>query len=348
MDPDNLQPLSNGRSITSWQALKPLCKNHSAIVFPPSKLPIAIPPSLSDRIIPTSPSFTIFREQKSIIEEDSDDEASDLSGQANKSVWEESLADRQIEPASTIMHALVTKLAGLNLEFTSQSRLAQNFLLFPKLPPELRLYIWELAMPEATGPDKRRIIGLRGLHDLPRDNKHSRHIVRLQAQKQSKKKIVDFCVAQVRTGNDHGTSPEVFDVTLLQACQESRHVYLKRYPYSIPTRGGGDIRFNEQSIIFFENGLDCLYAMGCMRQYRIWAQQVKYLALTSSTFARRTSRPISAIPLIFNSLEQLICVAHPSTWGHLKPRLAGLEAALSSSCKRYRGFLKPPKLMIQG
>ncbi|TGJ79536.1 hypothetical protein E0Z10_g9224 [Xylaria hypoxylon] len=156
-----------------------------------------------------------------------------------------------------------------------------SFPQFSRLPPELRVMIWEAVDPHLK----------------------------------SKGRVLDFYVHNIKTQVDlwesatlsHQTAPAR---ALLATNKESRCIALQHYPDAIQLRGGlGDVRFNSSNdIIFLRKALPVDYFDGV----GLWTDRIKYLALEYSCTQSPEFYPFFYpdggidIPQAFSKLEAVI------------------------------------------
>ena len=111
-----------------------------------------------------------------------------------------------------------------------------EFKLFSKLPSELRIQVWKLALPLKEDQDGRRVISillLRSLRIFPR-----------------------FLVDASGFSPLGHTSPQWRDLRLLSTCRESRIIFLETFKHSIELGYGSRpqvIRFDDRATIFVRN-----------------------------------------------------------------------------------------------
>jgi hypothetical protein len=126
------------------------------------------------------------------------------------------------------------------LDPTSSATALTEFKLFPKLPTELRLKVFEYAIPTSKKGEKRVIRVIPFMEgSLPYDFK-----VTFKIQKRSGERRVRGTL----------TSTKIYDIGLLGACKESRQVFLKAFENcpSLSTIDGGIIRFHQDTYIYLQ------------------------------------------------------------------------------------------------
>lgn len=132
-------------------------------------------------------------------------------------------------------HAMATQL-----DPTSSATALTEFKLFPKLPTELRLKVFEYAIPTSKKGEKRVIRVIPFMEgSLPYDFKVTFKILKKSGEGQVRGTL---------------TSTEIYDIGLLRACKECRQAFLKAFENcpSLSTIDGGIIRFHQDTYIYLQ------------------------------------------------------------------------------------------------
>ena len=133
-----------------------------------------------------------------------------------------------------------------------------NFTLFSKLPKELRLIIFEFALPD-TGPC---ILPLALYYNMPFPV-HPEWIERREKRLQGTLGLETSYPIR----HDHS-------IRLLSTCQESRLVYINQFCYNLPTGEERVIRFNGDCVVYIDNFAVLIYKLVEMNNAKQLPEQV--------------------------------------------------------------------------
>ena len=223
------------------------------------------------------------------------------------------------------------------------SKAATTFDLFPKLPAELRLTIWEMAVPSSKNEKGRRII--RGHFDFARTS----HV--------KQRKGLSVFVYPSWDEFPRSTSTSVFDIGMAKACVESREVYLKALEHVIPIEPNpkldGVVHFDKETTFYLcYLDLDLRYSAildAFDKGWGIskWASNLRKLAVNASVLDDPPTWSgylnFSAILLGFIHLEELVVVDGRQKDPRVAIQIKKLRHELKFYRKNYPEYSMPTK-----
>ncbi|KAF4636954.1 hypothetical protein G7Y89_g1130 [Cudoniella acicularis] len=167
-----------------------------------------------------------------------------------------------------------------------------RFLLFPKLPVELRLMIWKLALPNGTRDDGERFFSLRAHHfHHVKPDRHMK-IIFSTGEKDICRRAVNYAGhrdAEMLVEEAVNDEMDMRNVTLLKVSRESRGVFLKNFPNSLSTKWGGKAYFNDNTTLHLTNfdfELNRILARAVERGYKLPDfSQIRTLAIRQQIIA---------------------------------------------------------------
>jgi hypothetical protein len=224
------------------------------------------------------------------------------------------------------------ELAGLHLHEESET-VPQNdfnsFTPFPKLPVELRLAIWKLALPNGQDEDRNRVFLVRAYNNPTRiagaNTPQSRILVSTGSpnpylywdQPEKDRAARELKMQRYRS--------DMLDLSFLATCHESRNVFIERFNTTLPACNNGLMRFDDQTTIWFENllsqdflpSLEAKYeGANPAESYRLpeWFSTIRRLCITSprGDMMLQRWRDIWKLLLNFTALES--CKLEVSTF----------------------------------
>jgi hypothetical protein len=243
------------------------------------------------------------------------------------------LRQRPLVPAQPTAKKLRTSIPQLVEDAAAEPQESMSFELFPKLPSEIRLKVFE----EAASKDVQMLRVHATLHH-------------------SDPEMGVYLTFKIR--------PELMasrNFGLLGACMMSRQVYLKLYPNFLPGRSKSKIYYNaKDTIVFIENFMEVIFnprfAEGVNGHYRrqAWFRTIQNLGVPFNLFkegmGRFTRTPWgNHIPLLhamrpFKNLERLIGVVleeDPVTYYYPRSTTAEeQEILMASDAKAVKGALE--------
>lgn len=111
-----------------------------------------------------------------------------------------------------------------------------QFTCFSKLPAELRLEIFKLALPKSTSRLRWIKVLVKNIHITKNDQL-----------------TVTFTIPQGIQGPREEWLDNLYDIRLLKTCKESQTVFLKRFKNHLQTRRHGKIRFDDEATVYIDN-----------------------------------------------------------------------------------------------
>lgn len=173
-------------------------------------------------------------------------------------------------------------LGGLSFPVDGEEE-GESFKLFPELPTELRLKIFEHALPSLT------VLRLTA-HILVSDPTFGFYVTFFMA---AEKKATLLTVDPPRTRQ--GTRLRMGEkrvTALLQVCQESRALYLENFPIALPfdVRGLGRLYMSPKEVLHLENFAELihndLFQQALKESYRLqsWWENIEILAIPITCF----------------------------------------------------------------
>jgi hypothetical protein len=167
-----------------------------------------------------------------------------------------------------------------------------EFALLSKLPPEIRLIIWKLALPLGKSENGCRIISFEYYWEKPGTDL-----------------LWDRFKIDERKKGSFATTRDVFDIGMSAACRESSECFLKAFKHIIPLRKG-IVRYEERTIIFIQDrwGTEWYRATNDAVANRhhnplpAWVDNIRRLAFHDFKYRRRLPDFAQIIPA-FKNLE---------------------------------------------
>jgi len=147
----------------------------------------------------------------------------------------------------------------------SESVCFDQFTFFPKLPSELRLKIWQLALPRGFSENGVRVLCVEAVPQclVAAQPAICKFLLVTAQQRMARNDMGCYPPDALRPGEalakirmeSEADGADLMDVRLLKVCYESRGVFTHAFPYSIlvDATEHGHIRFNHQTILNVTN-----------------------------------------------------------------------------------------------
>jgi len=161
--------------------------------------------------------------------------------------------DPQQSQSMSLQPLLETVTIPSQVEHTSTTAGAdlEKFTLFPKLPPELRIKIWKLLLPNGPENDGKRIFRLRIAVDLSGKAKFGVGLRRTSMYTYRDDVPVQKAM-EIRM--EHEYKEDMRKLALLRTCHESRAIFFEKSKSwnTLPAIHGGNIYFEDSTTIYIE------------------------------------------------------------------------------------------------